>query len=238
VAAFRLLTASGRADPEGTGHRRGSSLVRSTSTAGIPWLPRSWADSSSPTSPSWRSGSGCTSASHSPSPVSPWRGYRTGQPRSTEKPFSSPRISRARGRCPRCEGATRIPASGAPGARQADGSQLPAAAVALRDGFEADGEALRDQLNRLLQPHERIDFLQILNWNAFPIGITGKTLKRVFREQTELTKPEEQNRPITLDITVFAPPPEHARTSGDADLAQAVPTSSRDGSCFVHGTEQ
>ena len=71
------------------------------------------------------------------------------------------------------------------GARQADGTQLPAAAIALRSGYEMHVDALRNQLNHLLDPSELLHRVDILPWNEFPIGITGKTLKRVFRERTE-----------------------------------------------------
>ena len=71
------------------------------------------------------------------------------------------------------------------GARQADGKQLPAAAIALRDGVEITSNHLRAELNRLLTDNEQLHRLDILPWGEFPIGITGKTLKRVFRERSE-----------------------------------------------------
>jgi long-chain acyl-CoA synthetase len=76
------------------------------------------------------------------------------------------------------------------GARQQDGSQLPAAAIALRQGSECPLNAakLRDELNAMLTAEEHLQWVEILNWNDFPIGITGKTLKRVFRLRTEAVR--------------------------------------------------
>lgn len=104
--------------------------------------------------------------------------------------------------------------------RQADGTQLPAAAIALRSGFAVSTEQLRLELNGLLSKEEWLHRLDILPWDEFPMGITGKTLKRIFRERTEAAAPEERNRPIILDlspdsIAVEAPPPV-SPTSGAA----------------------
>lgn len=71
------------------------------------------------------------------------------------------------------------------GERQEDGTQRPAVAIALREGIAIPSERLRQDLNALLEPEERLHRLDILRWDEFPIGITGKTLKRVFRERTE-----------------------------------------------------
>jgi long-chain acyl-CoA synthetase len=71
------------------------------------------------------------------------------------------------------------------GARQADGSQLPAAAIALRQGSGLTPAELRDELNAMLTAEEQLQRIEIMDWNDFPIGITGKTLKRVFRLRTE-----------------------------------------------------
>jgi long-chain acyl-CoA synthetase len=73
------------------------------------------------------------------------------------------------------------------GARQPDGSQLPAAAIALRPVGECQRDVvqLRNELNAMLTAEEQLQRIEILNWNDFPIGITGKTLKRVFRLRTE-----------------------------------------------------
>jgi long-chain acyl-CoA synthetase len=73
------------------------------------------------------------------------------------------------------------------GARQPDGSQLPAAAIALRKGseFPVTAGKLKDELNAMLAAEEQLQRIEILDWNDFPIGITGKTLKRVFRLRTE-----------------------------------------------------
>ena len=37
----------------------------------------------------------------------------------------------------------------------------------------------------MLPPAMQLSLVEILPWERFPIGITGKTLKRVFREKTE-----------------------------------------------------
>lgn len=47
---------------------------------------------------------------------------------------------------------------------------------------------LKDELNALLEPEEKLQRIEILDWNDFPIGITGKTLKRVFRLRTEASR--------------------------------------------------
>jgi long-chain acyl-CoA synthetase len=84
------------------------------------------------------------------------------------------------------------------GARTSDGYQVPAAAVALRDGFAASPERLREELNARLGKEEQLQSVEILRWRDFPIGVTGKTLKRAFRLRTETNQPlEEPNRPIT-----------------------------------------
>jgi long-chain acyl-CoA synthetase len=70
-------------------------------------------------------------------------------------------------------------------ARQPDGTQLPAAAVAQRPGFEIPGNVIRDELNAQLSLREQLHRVDIMRWEDFPVGITGKTLKRVFREGSE-----------------------------------------------------
>lgn len=85
------------------------------------------------------------------------------------------------------------------GARQSDGTQLPAAAIALRAGVEMTLETLERELNELLSPEEQLDRVDIVPWKEFPMGITGKTLKRVFSARTEPSMPEERNRPITWE---------------------------------------
>jgi acyl-coenzyme A synthetase/AMP-(fatty) acid ligase len=85
------------------------------------------------------------------------------------------------------------------GARQPDGTQAPAAAIALRTGVSVDPDRLRGELNAMLSPAMQLTRVEILPWGEFPIGITGKTLKRVFRERTEPHVVPEANRPIGLD---------------------------------------
>ena len=72
------------------------------------------------------------------------------------------------------------------GARQPDGTQSPAAAVALRPGSALSGAELRAIVNARLGTREQLTRLDLVEWSEFPIGLTGKTLKRVFRERTEL----------------------------------------------------
>ena len=48
-----------------------------------------------------------------------------------------------------------------------------------------DAVQLRNELNGMSTAEEQLQRIEILNWNDFPIGITGKTLKRVFRLRTE-----------------------------------------------------
>jgi long-chain acyl-CoA synthetase len=73
------------------------------------------------------------------------------------------------------------------GARQPDGSQLPVAAIALRNPseFHLTSAELKDELNATLRAEEQLHWIEIMDWKEFPIGITGKTLKRVFRLRTE-----------------------------------------------------
>ena len=67
------------------------------------------------------------------------------------------------------------------GARLPDGRQSPAAAVAVRAGVATSVEVLTAELNSVLGPAEQLAHVEVLPWEAFPLGVTGKTLKRVFR---------------------------------------------------------
>jgi long-chain acyl-CoA synthetase len=71
------------------------------------------------------------------------------------------------------------------GERLADGTQAPAAAVALREGSTVSAAELRMALNARLSAREQLSKLDVLDWTEFPIGLTGKTLKRVFRDRSE-----------------------------------------------------
>ena len=82
------------------------------------------------------------------------------------------------------------------GARQADGTQAPAAAIALRAGVEIGSTRLCEELNAMISPGLRLSRVEILPWKEFPIGVTGKTLKKVFRDRTEPHAMAEANRPI------------------------------------------
>lgn len=70
------------------------------------------------------------------------------------------------------------------GAFQKDGSQLPAVAIALRESFDITTDQLLKELIKLLPEHEKLNNCRIMDWKEFPIGVTGKTLKRVFRENS------------------------------------------------------
>jgi acyl-coenzyme A synthetase/AMP-(fatty) acid ligase len=70
-------------------------------------------------------------------------------------------------------------------ARQSDGSQQPAAAIALRDGVPIMADTLAREINRTLTSREQLYHVEIIPWSDFPMGVTGKTLKRVFAARTE-----------------------------------------------------
>jgi acyl-coenzyme A synthetase/AMP-(fatty) acid ligase len=74
------------------------------------------------------------------------------------------------------------------GERLADGTQAPAAAVALRKESNVSAAELRTALNARLSAREQLSRLAVLDWNEFPIGLTGKTLKRVFRDRSEIQR--------------------------------------------------
>ena len=77
-----------------------------------------------------------------------------------------------------------------------DGHQAPAAMIALRNGCLVEETKLLGELNAMLEPNEKLDRIEVVNWWEFPIGVTGKTLKRVLRERTESKPALERNRPI------------------------------------------
>jgi long-chain acyl-CoA synthetase len=52
----------------------------------------------------------------------------------------------------------------------------------------------------MLESDQRLTRLDVVSWREFPIGITGKTLKRVLRERTEPGEVEEANRPLILAV--------------------------------------
>jgi acyl-coenzyme A synthetase/AMP-(fatty) acid ligase len=79
------------------------------------------------------------------------------------------------------------------GERQIDGTQLPAAAVALRPGYTISGAELLPLFNARLGIREQLTRVDVIEWSEFPIGLTGKTLKRVFRERTERRRPTRRS---------------------------------------------
>lgn len=72
------------------------------------------------------------------------------------------------------------------GAFQKNGYQLPYVAIALRDNYLYDEYTLLKELNKLLSTSEQLHHCEIIKWNEFPFGVTGKTLKRVFRERSAI----------------------------------------------------
>ncbi|HEU4799989.1 MAG TPA: class I adenylate-forming enzyme family protein [Gemmatimonadales bacterium] len=71
------------------------------------------------------------------------------------------------------------------GARQRDGTQSPAAAIVPREGMTIDAASLRARFNQHLSERERLADVRLVRWDEMPIGLTGKSLKRVFREASE-----------------------------------------------------
>ena len=65
-----------------------------------------------------------------------------------------------------------------------NGYQLPYAAIALKADFVYNDCELLKELNQLLSTSEQLYRCDIICWYEFPFGVTGKTLKRVFRERS------------------------------------------------------
>ena len=67
---------------------------------------------------------------------------------------------------------------------QPDSAEVPAAVVALRrDAHIDDAETFRCALNQQLPEEQQLAHLWLIDWSEFPIGATGKTLKRRLREE-------------------------------------------------------
>ncbi|GEO07541.1 fatty-acid--CoA ligase [Segetibacter aerophilus] len=90
------------------------------------------------------------------------------------------------------------------GDTRSDGYLLPSIAVAVRKGCLIDNVELKKQLNQLLDSNEQLYNCDILRWQDFPIGVTGKTLKRVFRERSieklKLLRQHENNPHRNLSL--------------------------------------
>jgi long-chain acyl-CoA synthetase len=71
------------------------------------------------------------------------------------------------------------------GALLENGYQLTYAAIALKAGFVYNDFELLKELNQLLSTSEQLHRCDIIRWDEFPFGVTGKTLKRVFRERSK-----------------------------------------------------
>lgn len=87
------------------------------------------------------------------------------------------------------------------GAYQSDGTSLPAVAIALRKGHNLSGDELLRALNATLTEKEQLHSCTIMPWSEFPIGVTGKTLKRVFRENSKLLHQVTQQKASKLFLT-------------------------------------
>lgn len=81
------------------------------------------------------------------------------------------------------------------GERRPDGFQLVVAAIAPRPGHSLSPEALREELNAVLPARSRVQRVDLVPWDEFPMGPTGKTLKREFRARSEPVS-DEPNQPL------------------------------------------
>jgi long-chain acyl-CoA synthetase len=69
------------------------------------------------------------------------------------------------------------------GIRDSHGVDLPAAVVALCDDAPRHtAQMLQRELNAILAAPDKLHYLWVIPWKDFPIGATGKTLKRCLRE--------------------------------------------------------
>jgi acyl-coenzyme A synthetase/AMP-(fatty) acid ligase len=82
------------------------------------------------------------------------------------------------------------------GERQPDGTQRPACLIATRETQSAG--SLLAELNRALPERWAIASLELSSWSDFPIGLTGKSLKRELRDATEPLSVPEANRPVVV----------------------------------------
>jgi acyl-coenzyme A synthetase/AMP-(fatty) acid ligase len=107
------------------------------------------------------------------------------------------------------------------GVRVRAGYEVPAAVIALRSGsrpYEA-GELLVE-LNSMLPEVDRLAQVWIEDWSTFPIGATGKTLRRKLRERfAELTTSESTASTAETGSAALAADSEH---TGGANGAQCA----------------
>jgi long-chain acyl-CoA synthetase len=80
-------------------------------------------------------------------------------------------------------------------ARQSNGTQLPAAWIAPRHGHDDDADNMMSDLNGMLPTGSKLSHVEVHAWEDFPMGVTGKTLKRVLSQASEPALPTERNRP-------------------------------------------
>ncbi|MCP4488008.1 MAG: acyl--CoA ligase [Gammaproteobacteria bacterium] len=68
------------------------------------------------------------------------------------------------------------------GVKSDHGDEVPAVVVALREGYEnMTGGKLLVEFNSMLDSKDKLLFVEIREWVDFPLGVTGKTLKRELR---------------------------------------------------------
>lgn len=77
---------------------------------------------------------------------------------------------------------------------------VPAAAIALKPNRHGvSEERLKSELNALLPSSDQLHDVLTVPWERFPIGVTGKTLKRQFREEFNHKAAEAQGRSPALE---------------------------------------
>ena len=69
--------------------------------------------------------------------------------------------------------------------KQSNGTYMPAIVAALKKDYSINNSDLLYEFNQLLDEDEKLCCCEIMKWSDFPIGVTGKTLKRVFRYRSE-----------------------------------------------------
>jgi acyl-CoA synthetase (AMP-forming)/AMP-acid ligase II len=69
------------------------------------------------------------------------------------------------------------------GIRDDEGCDRVVAVAAMYEGATPrPAQQIRDEINALLDPAQQLQELWVIPWPDFPLGATGKTLKRCLRE--------------------------------------------------------